>query len=104
MNSQEQYDKEVDFLSAVDAAFGTARRAFIDHRTEYHLQNPSGCDLDVLSYESGQVIDFIKAYPKDPLAAADAIWRSVRAEAKTLAEDDAEYADYETIISFLGED
>lgn len=105
MNSQAQYDNQVDFSRPVDAdIYNIARRAYVDHRTEYHLQNPVKCDLDVLSYENGQLIDFIKGYRADPLAAADEFWRAVRAEAKTLADDDATDANYETIMSFLGGD
>lgn len=104
MNSQTLYDNQIDFSRPVDAdIYNTARRAYVDHRTEYHLQHPAGCDLDVLSYENSQLIDFIKAYPADPLAASDALWRAIRAEAKTLAEGEADDAAYETIMSFLGE-
>lgn len=106
MNSQAIYDNLTDFPNAVDAdIYNVARRVYIDHRTEYHLQHPAGCDLDILSYENGQLINFIKAYPADPLAAADAFWRAIRAEAKILAEDDADSvdADYDTIMSFAVE-
>lgn len=104
MNSQAIYDNQVDFPKAVDAdIYSIARRAYVDHRTEYHLKHPTGCDLDVLSYENSQLIDFIKAYPHDPLAASDALWRAIRAEAKTLAEGEADDADHHTIMSFVGE-
>ncbi len=103
MDSQTQYDNEVDFDRPVDAeVYNIARRAYVDYRTEYHLKHPAGCDLDVLSYEDSQLIDFIKAYPRDPLAASDALWRAIRAEAKTLAEGEADDADYHTIMSFGG--
>lgn len=104
MNSQAMYDNQTDFHNPVDAdIYNVARRAYVDHRTEYHLKHPTGCDLDVLAYENSQLIDFIKSYPADPLAASDALWRAIRAEAKTLAEADADDAAYETVMSFLGE-
>lgn len=104
MNSQTLYDNQIDFSRPVDAdIYNIARRAYVDHRTEYHLQNPIKCDLDVLSYENGQLIDFINAYQANPLDAARAFWRSIEAEAEKLAEDDATDAAFETIMSFIGE-
>ncbi len=101
MDSQTQYDNEVEVPDS--AAYKVSRLAYVDHRTEYHLQHPAECDLDVLSYEDAQLLDFIKAYPNYPSSASDELWKAIRNEARILAEGEADDADYHTIMSFVGE-
>ncbi len=95
----EQYERENGFPSELaETQFLEALRLFTARRKNFHLANPHVMDLDVLSFEEGQFLTFIREYPSDPLNAADNLWRAVCKEAQKLAEDDAADADYDTIM------
>lgn len=100
--AQRQYESEDGFSSyASESNFRNARTTFCKQRTEYYLANPIEGDLDVLSYDDGQILAFINNYPNDPLAASDAFYREVIKQAERLAQYDADDSDYHTIMAAL---
>ena len=82
--------EEQDFLKA--------KKQYMEERKEFYLQNPTGCDLDVLSFEDGQLATFIKEYRTDPMEAARRLWLEVEKQAQRLAEEDADEATFDKII------
>lgn len=95
-----QYEKETSFASPWhETCFELARAQYIDERRRFHLEHPEHADLDVLSFEDGQFCTFIKEAPHDLLAAATVLYKVVLHEASTLAENDADDADEDTIMA-----
>ncbi len=95
-----QHEKDTSFIApGHESCFETARAAYIDERRRYHLDHPEHADLDVLSFEDGQLCTFIKNAPYDLLEAASELYRVVLHEASRLAENDADEADYDTIMA-----
>lgn len=102
--AQTQYDNEVDFpLPHDEAIYQEARKRYIEHRIEHHLNSPEDSDLDVLVCESYDLLNFIKNFPENMDQAGYNLWACVRLQARLLAHDDADSESYATIMSFIGE-
>lgn len=95
-----QHEKDTSFVSSRhESCFETARATYIDERRRFHLEHPEDADLDVLSFEDGQLCTFIKDAPHDLLEASSMLYREVLHQASMLAENDADEADYDTIMA-----
>lgn len=100
--AHQQYEDLHGFPSEfAELQFLEAKRIYTAKRKAFHLAHPEIKDLDVLSYEEGQLLDFIHNFPVDPLEAAIALWGAITKHAEVLAEEDAEDADYDTIMEAL---
>lgn len=100
--AHQQYEADNGFPTEhAEFQFLEARRIYAAKRKAFHLVNPEKSDLDVLSYEDGQLLAFIKTFPDNPLDAAIALWGEITKHAEKLAESDAEDADYDTIMEAL---
>lgn len=105
--AQPQYENENGFASdEAETQFPKALRHYKSQRTAYHLANLRSSDIDTLVYEAEDLLRFGRAAldaenEKALHMAAYALLAAFRASAEKLAEDDADDADYDTIMGTL---